>query len=218
MEQFFTICHILDAKSNIINDTKTGHWDIDDVSFTSVEVRKYGNDVNLFFPESIIGNKQFLDEFSDLPLYDGHGKGCYGNKVSNHIVGRASERKQLGSIRGGTAYYDRETQTVKGSIRIVDETTLELIKSGKKQVSIGWLPKMKNEIGNYNGKEYNYILDDLHPNHIALARQGRAKNNRGEPMALVLDSEDFNEESQELPNANVNLTMILTDDPTFSLQ
>lgn len=99
-------------------------------------------------------------------------------------------------VCGGTVFNVRMNPDDAGEMicdmRLFGDELRNLIKTGKKQLSLGYFCKYKPSKGEFNGTAYDFIQYDLEGNHVALVKEGRMGSS-----VRVFDSMTF--DSMEIP-------------------
>ena len=182
---------------------KAGHWLIKANPLSKEGVFGYSGKV--IDPEGTLG----LERDTLYPVYRSAAELKKAAESFNGVVIR-NEHEMLGdgegmtppdsSVDGGTVFNVRmnpdDDGEMIGDIRIFGEQLKTLIKSGKKQLSLGYLCKYRKESGEFNGKKYEFVQYDLEGNHVALVKEGRMGSS-----VRVFDSMTF--DSVEIPTMNI---------------
>lgn len=104
------------------------------------------------------------------------------------------------TVCGGTVFNVRMNPDDGGEMicdmRIFGNELRALIKTGKKQLSLGYHCKYRKEGGEFGGKPYDFVQYDLEGNHVALVKEGRMGSG-----VRVFDSITF--DSVEIPKMNI---------------
>lgn len=79
------------------------------------------------------------------------------------------------------------------SFTITDSATIEKIRGGKRELSIGFVADIAPETGTYNGETYESVQRNMEINHIAIVDKGRA----GPSVAIRADSAVMVDESEK---------------------
>lgn len=83
------------------------------------------------------------------------------------------------------------------SFTVTDSSTIEKIRNGKRELSIGFEADVSEETGTYNGERYDSVQRNMKINHIAVVDEGRA----GPTIAIRADSA-FMIDSKEVEKYN----------------
>ncbi|MED4934002.1 DUF2213 domain-containing protein [Heyndrickxia coagulans] len=79
------------------------------------------------------------------------------------------------------------------SFTITDAALIQKVKSGKRELSIGFLSDVRDEPGEYAGQRYDSVQRNIEINHLAVVEKGRAGPEvaiRGDSAAFMIDSDD----------------------------
>ena len=79
------------------------------------------------------------------------------------------------------------------SFTITDSATIQKVKSGKRELSIGFLADVSKENGEYEGMTYDSVQKNMEINHLAIVDKGRAGSAiaiRNDSMAFMIDSDE----------------------------
>lgn len=102
----------------------------------------------------------------------------------NLIITAADAKSYTVGYSGETATIDGEH--IKTRIKIIDADAIEIIKKGKRELSVGYEHELIDEIGMYNGEPYTKRIINLRYNHIAIVDEGRA----GEKARIEIDKKE----------------------------
>jgi hypothetical protein len=134
---------------------------------------------NVYRPADELSNEETLKSFRLLPWIDDHVMlGASEEGLT------PAEKKGVQGVIGEEIEFDGEY--LKGNIKVFSEKLMNLIKSGKKELSIGYRCLYDLVPGVYNGQPYDAIQREIRGNHVALVEEGRAG-----PDVAVLDGKDF---------------------------
>jgi uncharacterized protein len=133
---------------------------------------------NVYRPAEELASEECINSFKLLPWIDDHA--MLGSE-SEQLT--PAEEKGVGGVIGEDVYF--EFPYLKGNLKVFSEEMDELIKSGKKELSIGYYCEYDIVQGAYEGIPYDAIQRNLRGNHIALVDEGRAG-----PDVAVLDSKN----------------------------
>jgi len=87
------------------------------------------------------------------------------------------------------------------SFTVTDADTINKIKNGKRELSIGFLADIEKATGDYEGTKYDAIQRNMQINHVAIVDKGRAGPTvsiRGD-SAFMVDGEQKNKGGQNMP-------------------
>ena len=134
---------------------------------------------NVYRPADELANVETLSSFRLLPWIDDH---VMLGSSSEGLT--PAEKKGVQGVIGEEIEFDGEY--LRGNIKVFSEKLMNLIKSGKKELSIGYRCLYDLVPGVYNGQPYDAIQREIRGNHVALVEEGRAG-----PDVAVLDGKDF---------------------------
>ena len=144
-----------------------------------------GKMVNVYRPKEEVFAKDHIESAKLMPF------------VNDHPAEKRLDIKNAdGQVIGATG----ENLTVKddkyliGSFLITDKKAIQEVKDGTKdELSMGYSAFFCDEQGDIEGVQYDYIQRNLHANHLALVKRGRANTNFSGDQAKInlLDSFDF---------------------------
>lgn len=102
-------------------------------------------------------------------------------------------------VCGGTVFNVRMNPDNAGELicdmRLFGNELRNLVRTGKKQLSLGYFCKYRKQSGDWNGQHYDFIQYDLEGNHVALVKEGRMGSS-----VRVFDSMTFDQ--MEIPKMN----------------
>ena len=179
---------------------KNDFWFIENNPITKVGVYPYlGKQISqdcepdkiyyVLRPKEELFRKETLESLRLIPLIDGHT-----------MIGKdftAPEDKGLDGTLGDNVSHD--TDTIYNDLKIFSNKMKEEIKSGKKELSLGYFCKYDKQPGTYKGQRYDYVQRDISANHLALVDKGRMgadvrvydSKNIPEGEAFAMDSIDI---------------------------
>ena len=172
------ILNMVDSKNRTY--TEFGHLKVDNCILTCEGIQEYGGDelpdanfidknkmYKIYRPLAEI--KKNLDSYNNVPLTDEH-----------HFVDGVAVHKDkwLGGV--GTNAYIKDGKLY-NSIAVWDTDGVELLEKHKQDLSAGYSFNLVNKSGDFDGQHYDFIMDDIKCNHIALVKNGRV------PEAKVAD-------------------------------
>jgi len=128
------------------------------------------------------------DTFKIIPFVDEHAMlgpsdAGYMPAEKKGVHGTTGEAV---AFRGGILY---------SNLKIFSEALANLIKSGKKELSLGYRCQFAKQAGTFAGTAYQFIQRSLKGNHLALVDKGR--NNVAVLDGLVFDHFDINIEKEK---------------------
>jgi len=133
----------------------------------------------VYRPEEELKDPETIESFKLLPWTDEHA--MLGSKNERLLP---AEKKGVHGVIGENVHF--EDGYLKANIKIFSETLGELIKKGKKELSIGYWCLYDLKPGIFNGQRYDAIQKQIRGNHLALVEEGRAG-----PEVSVLDHFKF---------------------------
>lgn len=122
---------------------------------------------NIYRSEEELTNKECIESFKLLPWTDEHT--LLGKREAGLTP---AEEKGIQGVIGGDVYF--ESGYLKGNIKIFSEKLAQLIKLGKKELSIGYRCVYDMVSGIYEGKPYHGIQRKIRGNHLATVTEGRS--------------------------------------------
>jgi len=135
----------------------------------------------VYRPEEVLSDPDCIESFKLLPWTDDH-YAMIG--VDNPSLADVGETGVQGVI-GEDVYY--QDGFLKANIKVFTQKLANLIKKGKKELSIGYKCVYDRMNGVWNGLNYDFIQKEIRGNHVALVDEGRC----GSDVA-VLDSKMAN--------------------------
>ena len=103
-------------------------------------------------------------------------------------------------VCGGTVFNVRMNPDDAGELicdmRLFGNELRQLVRTGKKQLSLGYFCKYRKQSGEWNGQHYDFVQYDLEGNHVALVKEGRMGSS-----VRVFDSMTFDQ--MEIPKMNI---------------
>lgn len=93
------------------------------------------------------------------------------------------------------------------SFTVTDADTIQKVKAGKRELSIGFSADIERADGMYNGQKYDAIQKNMEINHIAIVDKGRAGPSvaiRGDSAFMVLDSKNKNDGGKEMSKIRID--------------
>lgn len=122
----------------------------------------------LRLPEEVF-NKDSIASLKMMPVTHGHPYGDGGIVTPGNV-----SRLQKGHV-GENIRQDGDD--LMGSIMVTDQTTIDDIDSGNKDISCGYTCRHDMQSGVYKGEKYDLIQRDIRYNHVAVGiPEGRAGN------------------------------------------
>lgn len=140
----------------------------------------------VYRPEEELNNPETIESFRLLPWI-----------IEHEMLGASdegllpAEQKGIHGITGENVYF--EDGYLKANLKVYSEKMAELIKNGKKDLSIGYRCLYVPESGTYNGQSYDAVQRNIRGNHLSLVDEGRSG-----PDVAVLDQKFIKEEGQDM--------------------
>lgn len=116
-------------------------------------------------PEEELSSPETLESFKLIPLVDEHT--MLGTKDGM----QTAEEKGVHGVTGTNVEF--KDGLITDDLKIFSETLKDEIKSGKKDLSVGYYCRYDLTPGEYQGQHYDAIQRDVRVNHIALVDEGR---------------------------------------------
>lgn len=125
----------------------------------------------VFRPPESLSDERAVKSFNGLFLIDDHQ--MLGEKFVSENVANA---KKVDDARVGGAVFNTvyEDGVLYADLNICSEEMMEKIKSGKKELSLGYKCRFIPKQGVYEGTPYDFIQVDIRGNHVALVDKGRS--------------------------------------------
>ncbi|MDC9591171.1 DUF2213 domain-containing protein [Xenorhabdus sp. XENO-10] len=114
-------------------------------------------------PREELENIATINSFKLMPFVDEH-----------EMMGRnatPAEKKGIEGVIGESVYFDYPY--LKGNIKILSNSALNQINSGKIELSPGYSCRYDFTPGTFDGEHYDAIQRDIRANHLALVEEGR---------------------------------------------
>ena len=140
----------------------------------------------VYRPETELSSEDTLNSFRLLPFTDEHA--MLGSSADGLMP---AEKKGIHGTIGEDVYF--EDGYLKANLKIFSEEVNDLIKNGKKELSIGYRCMYDIQSGVYDGQPYDAIQRQIRGNHVALVEEGRSG-----PDVAVLDRLTFTFDSKDI--------------------
>jgi uncharacterized protein len=140
----------------------------------------------VYRPEEELSNEDTINSFKLLPFTDEHA--MLGSEDEGLMP---AEKKGIHGITGEDVYF--EDGYLKTNLKIFSEGANDLIRKGKKELSIGYRCIYDIQSGIYDGQPYDAIQRQIRGNHLALVEEGRSG-----PDVAVLDRLKFTFDSKDI--------------------
>ena len=159
--------------ANLVTDTKLSTRKVTDAGylqgyafFSKAGIQQYVEDeifgngsrkvVNVYRPLSVLKDKEFQDSLRLLPITYGH-KMVDTTNYHSRVAGNVGEN------------FDIKDDKIGGNVQIFDYENSD----DEHEVSLGYKATINDEAGEYQGIPYQYIIDSMIANHMALIDSGR---------------------------------------------
>lgn len=129
---------------------------------------------NVLRPEEELSDPDTLDSFRLLPLVDDHT--MLGDGMT------PAEKKGVHGTIGEKVTWDAARKMMIAPLKIWSDSMADLIRRGKKELSLGYRCLYEKKTGVYDGQRYDAVQRSIRGNHVALVDQGRMG-----PEVAVLD-------------------------------
>ncbi|MDC9616028.1 DUF2213 domain-containing protein [Xenorhabdus khoisanae] len=155
-------------------------------------------------PQEELESAATINSFRLMPFVDEH-----------EMLGREAtpaEKKGIEGVIGENVYFDYPY--LKGNIKILSNSALNQINSGKIELSPGYRCRYDFTPGTFNGEHYDAIQRDIRANHLALVDEGRTG-----PDVAVQDQRIITIDTKELVSMNPEedkKDQPTTDDSSFT--
>ena len=146
----------------------------------------------VYRPESELSEEGTINSFRLLPFTDEHAMlGSEGEGLT------PAEKKGVHGVIGQDVYF--EDGYLKANLKIFSEKVNELIKNGKKELSIGYRCMYDIQSGTFEGQKYDAVQRQIRGNHVALVDEGRSGPDVAvlDRLVFTLDSKDITMKDQE---------------------
>jgi uncharacterized protein len=155
--------------------------------------------VKVFRPSASVMDPEFIESMKNMPMIIDHDFMIGDESVlDEELQGTmmAPEEKGIDGVLTENIYW--ADPWLRADLMIYSRRMQNAIRSGKKDVSLGYLSKFEYNPGVWEGQPYDYIQTTMRGNHIALVDEGRV------PGARVLDGLVFDSMSFDVPSASTN--------------
>ncbi|RLB93611.1 MAG: hypothetical protein DRH26_03485 [Deltaproteobacteria bacterium] len=119
----------------------------------------------VFHPDSI-------KSFVNLTVTDDH--------PADYVTTDNVKRLQKGQVSG----VEKAGDVLAGVVTVTDTAQIKKIREGKREVSVGYSNDLKDQKGEYNGVEYDFVQTNIRANHLAIVDAGRC----GPSCGLTMDN------------------------------
>ena len=132
------------------------------------------------------------DLFSEMTIQSANAKPITDNHPTEAVTTSNYSKYSKGMTHTDAAVRNNKLVV---SFTVTDAATIQKIKDGKRELSIGFEADVSDETGTYGGERYDSVQRNMKINHIALVDEGRA----GPTVAIKTDSA-FMMDSNDLKN------------------
>ena len=177
-------------------DVTAEGWIIDKPVITRAGIFKYhdgkGKIVREYRPNDEVFNAESLNSLRAIPITDGH------NGILN--IDSNLDGVIVGNVMSSGEKLDEEN--------VVADIVIHNVKKigNKRDLSLGYVCKIDETPGEYNGQQYDVVQRGIRYNHLAVVHKGRAGNAR-----IRLDSDDKSSFPTEDDMPEVSLDKIRFD-------
>lgn len=160
---------------------------------------------HVFRPAETLKDPECIESFKLLPWVIEHA--MLGTRTDDSVP---AESHGIHGVVGEDVFFDEDDEYLKANIKIFSETLASFIKSGIKELSLGYTSKYDLTPGVYDGQPYDAVQHTMRGNHLASVERGRCGSDvavydsKGE-FRISLDSlyfpinQEKNKEIQTMP-------------------
>lgn len=149
-----------------------------------------------------------LDTLKLIPITNNHPTSCVNSDTASSVmVGMTGENVKVSE------------DGILSTLTVTDKKTINVVKSGRQELSLGYKLNRIKEEGNYKGQKYTHRQTDIRYNHLALVDTARAGRSARINFDSVEDSDDIwvedslmDQESQNTINTNNTEKAIITSE------
>ena len=120
---------------------------------------------NVYRPATEVCAKDFIDSLQNIPLVNDH------TMIGEDFT--PAEKKGVDGVMYDVHVDEKQKNVVRGTVKIFSEKMKSDIKSGKRELSLGYKAGYRREMGQFDGKIYDFVQFGLVANHIALVDAAR---------------------------------------------
>lgn len=120
---------------------------------------------NVYRPASEVCSEEFINSLQNLPLVNDH------TMIGEDFT--PAEKKGVDGVMYDVHVDEKQNGVVRGSIKVFSEKMKSDIKSGKRELSLGYKCAYRREMGMFGGTPYDFVQFGLVANHIALVDAAR---------------------------------------------
>jgi hypothetical protein len=187
-------------ESNI--DDKTGFLNVDAViartgiqKYLPIELGDEGDEpIGVYRPKDQVAHEESVASFTNIPVTDEHPHEMVNiDNIKNYYRGSISKVEVIDLDNGETG--------LKTRLVITDKELIDKIKSGKKELSVGYENILVKQSGTYNGESYDYIQTNIIANHLAVVDAGRC----GGVCKMMIDNNStLEKEKKDMVKITIN--------------
>ena len=144
----------------------------------------------VYRPEQSLADPETIESFKLIPFTDDH------EMLGSEDGMMPAEQKGVHGVIGEDVYFD--APYLKANLKIFSEKLKNLIKEGKKELSIGYRCLYEKIAGVYNGDNYDFVQKEIRGNHLALVSEGRSGHD-----VSVMDTFRYTYDSLSLINPDL---------------
>ena len=120
---------------------------------------------NVYRPANEVCSEDFINSLQNLPLVNDH------TMIGEDFT--PAEKKGVDGVMYDVHVDEKQNGVVRGSIKVFSEKMKSDIKSGKRELSLGYKCSYRREMGMFGGEPYDFVQFGLVANHIALVDAAR---------------------------------------------
>lgn len=155
--------------------------------------------VKVFRPESVVSDPQLIASLKLVPFIDEHDYltgDTTAMDAAEEEPGMDPSEKGVDGVTTEEVFFEKDW--LRGDLKIFSRRSMQAMKDGKRDLSLGYVCEFVYEPGEWKGQKYDYIQIKMRGNHIALVDTGRV------PGARVLDGLVFDSLSFNVPSTHTN--------------
>lgn len=165
---------------------KTGVFDYIGKSINAPDPNKM---YKVYRPIEELASPETINSFRLVPLINDHR--MLGDATPDAVP---AEQKGVHGVIGDQIFFDPDTNTLRGNLKVFSDNLKRTIDAGKVELSLGYLAKYEYAPGIYNGISYDYVQRNIRGNHIALVEAGRMGSDvavMDENLVVTFDKKDI---------------------------
>lgn len=140
--------------------------------------------------------------FSEKTIASAHAKPITDDHPSELVTAANYAKYAKGLTHTDAAVKDNKLVI---SFTVTDSATIQKIRDGKRELSIGFTADVQQENGSYSGEKYDSVQRNMEINHIAIVDKGRAGPTiaiRGDSACMVTD--DKKQGGRKMPTIKID--------------